>query len=247
MHELITHDAVTEIRMNRPPANALDPDGVHWMTQQLDRPPAAARALVLSGLPRMFSAGLDIPLLMQLPRAELQEFWAAFYGLLRSFATCRLPIAAAVTGHAPAGGTVLAALCDYRVMARGEFQLGFNTVRVGLPLPYPIYVIFSRWCGVRMAGRFGIEGRLLTGEEALGLGMVDELAEPGQVRAQALEWARKVAALPPNAVQTTRSYHNRALIAAFDEDVADPAAMSAVWFSDETQAAMKRLLEKIGK
>jgi Delta3-Delta2-enoyl-CoA isomerase len=247
MHLLIRHDAVVEIHLDRPPANALDPASVRWLAAQLKDPPDGARALVLSGLPKMFSTGLDVPVLQTLSRAELSRFWVEFFGLLRAFAACRLPIAAAVTGHAPAGGTVMAAFCDYRVMAQGGFKLGFNEVRVGLPLPYPIYVCFARVCGVRLAGRFGMEGKILTGEEGLGIGLVDELAPLEEVVTRALAWAQGVAALPPHAVQTTRSYHNRALVQAFDEDAANPDAMSSVWFSDETQAAMARLMQQIKK
>jgi 3,2-trans-enoyl-CoA isomerase len=247
MNELITHDAVTEIRLGRPPANALDPATVRWLTAHLRQPPAGARALVLSGLPKMFCAGLDVPVLQALSRAELAEFWADFYGLLHALASCRLPIAAAITGHAPAGGTVLAAFCDFRVMAEGPYKLGFNEVRVGLPLPYPIYICFARVCGERLAGRFGMEGRILTAAEGLAIGLVDELAPLDGVVPRALAWAQAVAAHPPHAVQTTRAYHNRALVKAFDEDVANPAAMSAVWNSDETQAAIGRLLQQLKK
>jgi Delta3-Delta2-enoyl-CoA isomerase len=245
--QLITHDAVVEVHLARPPANALDPGTVRWLAAILHAPPAGARALVLSGLPKMFCAGLDVPRLQALSRAELAQFWVEFFGLLRAFATCRVPVACAITGHAPAGGTVLAAFCDYRVMAEGPYKLGFNEVRVGLPLPYPIYVAFTRLCGERLAGRFGMEGRIMTAAEALAIGLVDEVAPLEEVTARALAWARDVAALPPHAVSTTRGYHNRALVAAFDADVADPAAMSAVWHSDETQGAIARLLQQIGR
>jgi Delta3-Delta2-enoyl-CoA isomerase len=118
--QLITHDAVVEVHLARPPANALDPGTVRWLAAILHAPPAGARALVLSGLPKMFCAGLDVPRLQALSRAELAQFWVEFFGLLRAFATCRVPVACAITGHAPAGGTVLAAFCDYRVMPKGR-------------------------------------------------------------------------------------------------------------------------------
>jgi enoyl-CoA hydratase/carnithine racemase len=114
-------------------------------------------------------------------------------------------------------------------------------------VPYPIYVAFSRVCGVRIAGRYGMEGRILTGEEGLAIGLVDELAPLEQVVARALAWATDVAALPPHAVQTTRAYHNRALVQAFDEDAADPSIMSEVWHSEETQGAIARLMQQLRK
>jgi Delta3-Delta2-enoyl-CoA isomerase len=137
MHQLLPHESrILEIRLNRPPVNALDPATIVWLTQQLLNAPAQGyKAIVLSGQPGMFTAGLDVPELLQRDAAGMRQFFFDFFGLLRALGESSIPIVAAITGHAPAGGTVLAALCDYRVMARGEFKMGFNEHRVGLPVP----------------------------------------------------------------------------------------------------------------
>ena len=80
------------------------------------------RAIVLSGRPGMFTAGLDVPELLQLDRAQMLEAWKVFFGAQARLAAAPLPVAAAITGHSPAGGAVLALYCDYRVMADRPYQ-----------------------------------------------------------------------------------------------------------------------------
>ena len=76
MLETIRHDAIVELRLARPPVNALDPELVRQLRTAVESAPAqGARGLVLSGRPGMFSAGLDVPALLQLNREELVAFW----------------------------------------------------------------------------------------------------------------------------------------------------------------------------
>src|SRR5437016_11349922 len=81
----IEHGDVRELRLNRPPANALSPDLISALTRSLKAAQQdGVLALVLSGKPGMFSAGLDIPLLLTLNRSDMAALWRVFYELLRS-------------------------------------------------------------------------------------------------------------------------------------------------------------------
>ena len=94
-----------------------------------------ARALVLSGREGMFSAGLDVPVLIELEREELSRALGAFFDAIEALAASAVPVAAAITGHSPAGGAVLSLCCDWRVMAEGDFTIGLSEVRIGIPVP----------------------------------------------------------------------------------------------------------------
>src|SRR4051794_7361477 len=148
------YGTVRELRLDRPPANALAPDLIAALAEAVAAAPGAgARAIVLSGRPGRFSAGLDVPLLLTLDRPALADLWHDFYRLLLALAASPIPIAAALTGHAPAGGTVLALYCDWRVMAEGDWRLGLNEVQVGLALPPVIFAALRRQVGPRQAER----------------------------------------------------------------------------------------------
>src|SRR5258708_5171936 len=116
MLETIDHGAVRELRLARPPANALDPALLSALRAALAGARAAGReAVVLSGAPGRFSGGLDVPALLALPRAEIRETWKTFFGLMRDIDASPIPTVAALTRHNPAGGTLLAMPTGYRL------------------------------------------------------------------------------------------------------------------------------------
>lgn len=241
------HGAVLELQLDRAPANALN----HELIRALDiavheAPGEGVEALVLSGLPGMFCAGLDVPSLMDRDAKGMDEFFRAFFHLLRSIAASPIPVVAAITGHAPAGGTVMAAFCDRRILAEGRFKMGFNEHRVGLPIPRPVMLAFERLCGPRIASDYGLRGAVLESAEALQIGLVDELAAPEQVIPRAIAWAQALTELPnPRAVQETRSYQRAEILAAFEQIDDDVKSFGEIWFSEQTRGAMNRLIEQI--
>src|ERR1700688_1183896 len=228
--EIVERGAVRELRLARPPANALSPDLMAALTAALAQaaadaaalpePVAAAErvaALVLSGAPGMFSAGLDLPFLLTLDRAGIRAMWRSFYALLRALAASPLPVVAAITGHSPAGGAVLALHCDARVMADGDFLIGLNEVRVGLPLPPVILAAMRRAVGPRQAERMCVSGTLALPAEAARIALVDEVVPPGQVVERAAAIAAELAALPRAAMAETRRLARADLAALYDD------------------------------
>jgi 3,2-trans-enoyl-CoA isomerase len=254
MLETIHHDAIVELRLARPPVNALDPALVESLRNAIESAPAqGARGLVLSGRPGMYSGGLDVPALLQLDRASLTAFLKDFFELCGTIACSPIPIVAAITGHSPAGGAVLSIFCDYRVMARSvdaakPFRIGLNEVRVGLSVPACIQFGLQRLVGTYRAERLMVAGAMLDPEEALKAGFVDELAEIDHVVPRAILWLSELLKLAPQAMSTTRRLARRDLAAMF----ADPAnwlldEFSAAWFGAETQSSLNALVARLKK
>lgn len=248
MLDRIEHaDGIVELRLARPPVNALDPALVGELKATIARTASeGATGLVLSGAPGIFSAGLDIPVLVTLDRDAMRAFWKDFFGVCAALARLPIPAAAAVTGHSPAGGAVLAIFCDWRVMARGDFRIGLNEVQVGLIVPDCIQAALRRLVGSYRAERLLVAGAMVTGEEALRAGMVDELADAGQVIDRAVAWLRSLLALPRQAMLATRALARADLARLFD----DPAALPVEdfldrWFAPEAQATLHALVEQL--
>ena len=247
MLEIFNHESVREIRLARPPVNALNAALLERLSNALDdAQTAGCSAIVLSGRPGMFSAGLDVPELLTLDRADMLRQWQVFFGIQARLAACRLPIVAAITGHSPAGGAVLALYCDYRIMANGNFRIGLNEVQVGL-FPGPvIYGVLRRQVGARVADRLISSGMLLSPDEAQAAGLVDRVVEAGVVIAAALEWARHISSLPPLAVARTRALARADLVGLVANlSRTDYEAMNEAWFSTETQATLRQLAERL--
>lgn len=247
MIERIAHDKTLELRLARPPVNAISPDLCKALLQALrDAPGEGFRALVISGAPGMFSAGLDVPALLQLDRTGIIAFWGDFFQLMAAVARSPIPTVAAITGHSPAGGAVISIFCDYRVMARGNFKIGLNEVQVGLTVPEVIQLAFKRLLGAHRAERMMVAGALVEPDEALRIGLVDELAEVDQVIAQSLAWCHKHLALPPEAMSNTRRLARRDLADIMGDAARFPAdAFADSWFTDETQTTLQAMVARL--
>lgn len=243
----IEHGPIRELRLDRPPANALSPDLITALREAVSAAPEeGARAIVVSGAPGMFCAGLDVPHLLTLEMDEIREVWRSFYAMMRSLAASSVPVVAAVTGHSPAGGAVISLFCDLRVMVEGDFRIGLNEVSVGIPLPPVILAVFRRVVGDRQAEKLAVSGALLPAAEALRAGLVDELAPPDQVVPRAVEHCQRLLALPPQAMAETRRIARAGLVRLLDE--AGEEEVEEVlrhWFSDETQTTLRGLVEKL--
>lgn len=239
------------LRLQRPPVNALDPA----LVAALDRGLRAAfdegvDAVVLAGGPKVFSAGLDVPTLLGLERDAMRAFWRDFLGVAERLARAPVPVAAAIDGHSPAGGAVLALFCDTRIMARSPdpdkpFQIGLNEVQVGLPVPAAIQAALRRQVGPRVAERLLVAGAMVDSATALSIGFVDALCEPGQAEAEAIAWCRRHLALPRRAMLATRAGARADMAALFDHAQVDIDAATEAWFSNETQATMKALVARL--
>ncbi|MFP5288509.1 MAG: enoyl-CoA hydratase/isomerase family protein [Thermoanaerobaculia bacterium] len=243
----IDHGPIRELRLNRPPANALSPGLIAALREAVSAAPeAGARAIVLSGAPGRFSGGLDVPVLLELGRDEIRETWRSFYAMMRSLAASEIPVVAAITGHSPAGGAVIALYCDFRVMAEGDFRIGLNEVPVGIPLPPVILAVLRRVVGDRQAERLAVSGVLVPAAEALRLGLVDELAPLDRVIPRAVEHCQHLLALPPQAMAETRRVARAGLVRLLDEAGEDEIErVLHHWSSDETQSTLRALVEKM--
>ena len=243
----IEHGDILELRLDRSPVNALSPEMLQGLAGAVREAPAAGvRALVISGREGMFSAGLDIPHLMSLDRAELEHAVDGFFGALETVAASVIPIAVAITGHSPAGGAVVAMCCDYRVMAEGPFGIGLSEVRIGIPMPDTVSALLRRTVGARRAEELCVTGRLLGPAEALAVGLVDEVAPSDAVVASALAWCERTVQSPPGALAETRARLRTDLLELMRSlRVDDVRRLTESWFEPELQQALRDLVARL--
>jgi len=247
MLETIWHGTICELKLARPPANALNPALIEALTEALTSSAEAADAIVISGLPGMFSAGLDIPELIDFDRDQLSRFWQSFLKLLRTIAESPVLTAFALTGHAPAGGIVLALFGDYRIMPRGNYKTGLNEVQVGLVVPAVVHAALLRCTSAHSAERLLVAGEMINSEQALALGLVDELVdEPDDTITRAVEWCQQRLALPRRAMLTTRALTRADLHHLFhDGSELGVEKFVDVWFSEYSRKTLRSLVERL--
>jgi enoyl-CoA hydratase/carnithine racemase len=248
MLNLTNHDnGIREIQLARPPVNALNLDLVRALRTAIDDAVRdGRRGIVLSGAPGLFSAGVDVPALLGCDRAGVREYWGEFFALCGTLARAPIPLVAAVTGHSPAGGAVLALFCDYRVMAEGPYRIGLNEVQVGLIVPEAIQLALRRVVGSYRAERLLVAGAMIESAQAQACGFVDELTGIDQVATRALHWLGELLALPSHAMLATRTLARADLAGAYaDMDALPLDDFVDAFFHPQTQAVLQQLVARL--
>lgn len=252
MIEVKDHGPVRELRLARAPVNALNRTLIEALDAQLAeamglandpaRAATAPRAIVISGSPGIFSAGLDVREVTG-EESSAKGLVLAFAQLQRRLVESTLPVIAAITGHSPAGGAVIAVLCDYRIMAEGNFRIGLNEVQVGLYPGELIFRVYERLIGTRRAAALLPRGAMLRADEALEAGLVDEIVAPEQVVTRAIALANELVSLPPKTFARTRRLVRADLRKLFDSPPETlESLMAEGWVTDETRERMAKLL-----
>ncbi|HMB43549.1 MAG TPA: enoyl-CoA hydratase/isomerase family protein [Luteimonas sp.] len=245
-----THGDVHELRLDRMPVNALNPALCGDLENAIgDAFAQGAQAIVLAGGPKVFSAGLDVPYLLSLgdDRNALRLAWEQFFSAARAIARSPVPVVAAIAGHAPAGGCVLALCCDYRIMASGPFRIGLNETRVGLVAPEGILQLLQRVVGPHRAERLLVSGELVESQRALEIGLVDELTDIDDVAVRARAWLEELLQLPRQPMLETRSIARADLVAALEPARIRIDHFIEGWFSRDTQAGLHALVASLRK
>ncbi len=250
MLDVIDHEGgIRELRLARPPVNALNAELLRRIADGVEGA-ANEAAILITGQPGLFSAGLDVRSMLELDRAGIENLFEQLWHAMRGIAHSRAPVIFGLTGHSPAGGTVLAINGDYRVMALGEVRLGLNEVQVGLFPGPPIHAAFRRLVGGH-AEQLLTRGALIDPATALRMGLVDEVAEVSQVAARALAIARELAALPRAPMLRTRAmvrenlaglYGGESYAAAMQREFV--AMGTEMWFAPEAQTRLRALFPK---
>jgi enoyl-CoA hydratase len=199
-------DGIAEITLDDGKVNAMSLDLFRGLGAVLDRAEAdRPGALVITGRAGAFSAGLNMKLLPTLAPADLRTTLLAFGRTMLRVFTFPIPTVAALSGHAIAGGAMLAFACDLRVMAEGPFRLHLNEVAIGLPLPTWAIVMAESAVPSRWQTDTILHARPYSPDEALERGLVEDVARPAnRLRDVAREAAARLKPLDLAAYATAK-------------------------------------------
>jgi enoyl-CoA hydratase len=207
-------DAVVTLTIDRPDAmNALDvPTLTSLREQLLDlRADDTTRAIVLTGAgDRAFAAGADIKYMSRLDVDQAKEWGELGHNVGQLLETSPKPTIAAINGFALGGGCELALACDLRYAARTA-KLGQPEINLGIIPGWGGTQRLARVCGLGVAKDLILTGRVVDADEALRLGLVSVVVEPGELMERVLAKARELAAKSPLALRAAKIAINHAL------------------------------------
>jgi enoyl-CoA hydratase len=205
MIEINTNAGVAVMTMTHGKANALDLEFCAALSLEFEKlKNSDAKAVVLTGHGKMFSAGVDLRRLSEGGVGYIRRFLPALHKLYDTVFFHSIPVVAAINGHAIAGGAVLAACADRRILARESGRIGVTELLVGVPFPALAFEIVRFAVPPRYLPEFTLGAATYTSDAALQRGWVNEVIEPGALMARAMEVAQSFAALSPPAFAQTK-------------------------------------------
>jgi 2-(1,2-epoxy-1,2-dihydrophenyl)acetyl-CoA isomerase len=199
--------AVAVVTLNRPDKlNAIDIPLRLALADALEAADRdkSVRVIVLAGAGKAFCSGGDIGSMERMPPQEALERAQLAQRVIRAIWNTVKPVIAAVEGAAFGAGTALAAACD-RVVAARDARFATTFTAVGLAGDMGAYVSLPTRVGVARARQMLMLPKPIPAEEALNLGLVDALAEPGAAFEAALADATRLAAGPAEALAVIKS------------------------------------------
>jgi enoyl-CoA hydratase len=199
-----TSGAVTVVRADRPPANAITVELLDELVATLEALAAdSPAAVVIAGRPGFFSAGVDLKAVPAYGPDEQRRMVDGINRMVLATYGMPCPVVAAVTGHAIAGGLVLALCADLRI-ASLEGRYGLTEIKVGVPYPQAAIGVVRAELPSHAARRLVLSNELIDGIEALRLGLFDEVLAPDAVLERAHELATEMAAFPQDTYAATK-------------------------------------------
>jgi len=246
--QIENQDDVALVKLCRSKTNAIDLKLVDELSEalRLSRKDSQTLGVVLtSTTDKFFSIGFDIPSLFDLSSDSFKTFFRKFNSLCLDLYTYPKPIIAAITGHAIAGGCILALCCDYRFIAEGRKLMGLNEIKLGVPLPYPADRILDQLVGFRNAREITDSGSFYTPADSKHLGMVDEVLPIEEVQEKAAEKVRSLSLFTGDAFTAIKKDRTERTASLISSSLPEKEELFlACWFSKAARQRLKEAKEK---
>ena len=239
------HDGIALLRIEHGKANALDAELCNAIEKAFEEV-GDTRAVVLTGTGKIFSAGVDLFRVLEGGKGYLEEFLPAMCRAFERLFLHPAPVVAAANGHAIAGGCVLVAAADQRLMAAGTARMGIPELQVGVPFP-PIALEIMRFATPPQHFQT-IVYRAETHEPpaALTLGLIDEVVEPDRLIDHALASAERLASVRTETFAITKREVRRPVlvrIRALEQSVL--SELVAQWLDPRSLDAIRDYLTRL--
>jgi enoyl-CoA hydratase len=246
MIERSDSNGIVTLRLAYGKASALDTELMEGLARAIAEVALDdTRAVILTGTGNIFSAGVDLFRLTQAGDEYIDRFVPALTRLMLDLFSFPKPLVVAANGHAIAGGTIITLTADYRIIAAGNARMGIPELLVGVPFPAAVLEIIRFAVPPQHIQSLIYTGRTVLPEEALTLGLIDEIVAADSVLARATEMATHLASLPTEAFRMAkRQLRDKAIGRAKHYANEFDATMQDSWKAPETHAVIREYLAR---
>ena len=186
---------ITTVALSRGKVNAINETVVDELTDCFRElaEDGDTRAVILTGEGKFFTFGFDIPEFLSYPRDAFVRYLTKFTDLYTDLFLFPKPVVAALNGHTIAGGCMFSISCDYRLMVPGKAKIALNEINFGSSLFAGSVEMMKFWVGAKNAERAVCTGNMYSADEALRMGLIDQIVAPEDLEAEADNVARRCA------------------------------------------------------
>ncbi|HTZ39258.1 MAG TPA: enoyl-CoA hydratase/isomerase family protein [Syntrophales bacterium] len=236
------HEGIATVVIRRGKVNAFNDAVIGEMSRtfgELAREPSV-RAVILTGTGKFFSFGFDIPQFLGYNKEQFTRYLTNFTGLYREIFLYPKPVIAALNGHTIAGACMIATSCDYRVMVSGKARISLNEINFGSSVFAGSVEMLKLLVGHRNAESVLYSGAMFSAEEALRMGLVDQVVSETDLESEANKIARDYAARDPDAFRSVKGLLRRAVAGRMERIEKDSIEEFVhIWYSENTWARLQ--------
>lgn len=242
MIDTADHDGIAVLALRHGPVNALDVELLTALPEAL-ADAADARGVVLTGSGGTFSAGVDLKRIVDGGAPYVETFLPALHRATLALYGQPRPVVAALNGHALAGGCVLAAACDRRLMCGGT--IGLTELAAGVPFPTACLEVMRHAVGPAL-DTMVLGAARLTPEQAVPIGLVHEIVQPGVLLTAALRRTEELCSAPPEVYALSKGQLHRPVLQriAAAAPLEDPE-VARIWSAGRTARILRAYLSSL--
>jgi len=241
-------DNIAICSLNRGVTNALNANMIQSIHDEFDKIGKMQEiygVILTSSNSKFYSIGLDIPELFPLSQREFTNFFQNFSQLCVKILSFPKPVIATISGHAIAGGCILALACDYRYAKEGNLKMGLNEIKLGVPVPYIAECILKDLIGIHTTRNVCETGEFFTPRELLTLGLIDEIVPEDNLRDHAMAKITRISNHPLGAYSKIKEIRNEEIIERFNKNYQRTTQEFVdLWYSPVTRDKLQEAMIK---
>ncbi len=238
------NNSIATMTLNRGKVHALNDEVIDNLNESLDNleKDSSVRAIILTGSGKFFSFGFDIPQFMSYSKEAFTDYLINFTTFLNRLFLFPKPVVGALNGHTIAGGCMLATACDYRIMVSGKARIALNEITFGASVFAGSVDILKHCAGPRSAEQILKTGAMFSAEEALELGLVNQISSEEKLSEDAQKIAAEYAQKDPAAFAAIKKLLRLPVVDSIGEkEIKSIRDFIEIWYSESTREQLKKI------
>ncbi|MGB2692595.1 MAG: enoyl-CoA hydratase/isomerase family protein [Thermodesulfobacteriota bacterium] len=232
------------ITINRPKVNALNDRLIVELRAAFQNAQSNdyINAVILTGEGSFFSFGFDVPEFVSYPKSSFESYVINYSELIKEIFMFPKPVIAALNGHAIAGGCVLALACDYRVMVSPKAKIALNEMTFGSSLFSCVTETLQYAVGNKNSEKIVYSGKMHSAQEALSLGLIDQIANEDQFSQLVSEVAQDFAGKDKTAFASIKKMLKQETLNRIESRERETISEFVdIWYSQDTRENLKKI------